>query len=77
MTDEETERYYRLVGRPNDYHEVRPGTVAYYDGCVYVDLSKIECTIALPMHPSNIYTIRELKENAADILHDVPADPGQ
>jgi len=70
MTDEETERYYRLVGRPNDYHEVRPGTVAYYDGCVYVDLSTIECTIALPMHPSNIYTIRELKENAADILHE-------
>ena len=70
MTDEKIRAYYANVGRPGDYHEVRPADVAYYDGCVYVDLDTVECTIAMPMHPSNTYTIRELKENAADILHD-------
>ncbi len=70
MTDDKIRAYYANVGRPGDYHEVRPADVAYYDGCVYIDLSTIECTIAMPMHPSNTYTIRELKENAADILHD-------
>lgn len=70
MTDDKIRAYYLNVGRPEDYHEVRPADVAYYDGCVYIDLSTIECTIAMPMHPSNTYTIRELKENAADILHE-------
>ena len=70
MTDDKIRAYYANVGRPGDYHEVRPADVAYYDGCVYVDLDTVECTIAMPMHPSNTYTIRELKENAADILHD-------
>ncbi len=70
-TDEETRRYYTLHGRPNDYREIKPADVAYYDGCVYVDLSTVECMIAMPMHPSTTYTIRELQENAADILHEV------
>ena len=70
MTDEETKRYYANVGRPQDYREVRPADVAWYEGCVYIDLSTVECTIALPMHPSNTYTIHELQENAADILHE-------
>ena len=69
VTDEETKRYFTVHGRPEDYKEMKPAAVTYYDGCVYVDLSKIECTIAMPMHPSNIYTIHELQENAADILH--------
>ena len=69
VTDEETKRYLTIHGRPQDYKELKPAPVTYYDGCVYVDLSKIECTIAMPMHPSNIYTIHELQENAADILH--------
>ena len=70
MTDEEIRRYYAKVGRPQDYHEIRPAEAAYYDGCVYVDLSSVECSIALPMHPSNTYTIHELQANAADILHE-------
>ncbi len=70
-TDEETKRYYTLHGRLNDYKEIKPADVAYYDGCVYVDLSAVECMIAMPMHPSNTYTIRQLQENAADILHEV------
>ena len=69
VTDEETKRYFTMHGRPQDYKEMKPAAVTYYDGCVYVDLSKIECTIAMPMHPSNIYTIHELQQNAADILH--------
>ncbi len=70
MTDDETKSYFVNHMRPDDYRELKPETAAYYDGCVYVDLSKIECTIAMPMHPSNTYTIRELIENAADILHE-------
>ena len=69
VTDEKVRDYLALHGRPEAYAELRPGSNTYYDGCVRVDLSEIECSIALPMHPSNVYTIRELRENAADILH--------
>ncbi len=68
VTDEKTEEYFAIHGRPDAYREMKPADVAYYDGCVYVDLSTVECTIALPMHPSYAYTIRELKENPQDIL---------
>ena len=69
VTDETTKKYFTIHGRPEAYKEIKPADVAYYDGCVYIDLSTVECTIAMPMHPSNTYTIRELQENAADILH--------
>ena len=69
VTDEKTRGYFTVHGRPEDYKEIKPADVAYYDGCVYIDLSTIESTIAMPMHPSNTYTIHELQENAADILH--------
>ncbi len=69
VTDEKTEEYFALHGRPDAYKKMQPADVAYYDGCVYVDLSSIECSIALPMHPSYVYTIRELKANAKDILY--------
>ena len=69
VTDEKTRGYFTTHGRPEAYKELKPADVAYYDGCVYVDLSTVECTIAMPMHPSNTYTIHELQENAADILH--------
>ena len=68
-TDREVHTYYVRHGRPDEYKEMKPADITYYDGCVYIDLSTIECTIAMPMHPSNIYTIHELQENAADILH--------
>ncbi len=68
-TDTKTSEYLTIHGRPQDYSEINPSDVAYYDGCVYVDLSKVECTIAMPMHPSYTYTIRELKENTKDILN--------
>ncbi len=68
-TDEATEAYLTLHGRPEAYRKLEPAEVAYYQGCVYIDLAKIEPTIALPMHPSNVVTIRELLENPKDILH--------
>lgn len=71
MTDEETSRYYQVHGRPQDYRELRPADVAYYEGCIYVDLSALECTVAMPMHPSYTFTIHELQANAADILYQV------
>ncbi len=70
-TDEETQRYYAIHGRPDDYRKLAPKDVAYYDGCIEVDLSTVEASIAMPMHPSNVYTIHELQENAEDILHQV------
>ena len=68
-TDQNTKDYLTIHGRPEAFRALKPADVAYYDGCVYVDLSTVECTIALPMHPSYTYTIAELKANAADILH--------
>ena len=70
VTDEATKDYLTIHGRPEAYKELKPADVAYYDGCVYVDLAKVECTIALPMHPSYTMPISELKANARDILHD-------
>ncbi len=69
-TDEKTEEYFAIHDRPEAYKEMKPAETAYYDGCVYIDLSTIENTIAMPMHPSYTYTIHELQENAADILHE-------
>ena len=69
-TDAATEEYLAIHGRPQDYRRLTPADVAYYDGCVYIDLSTVESTIALPMHPSNAITIRELLENPKDILHE-------
>ena len=69
VTDEKTQGYFVTHCRPEAYRKLDPAEVAYYDGCVAVDLSTVECTIAMPMHPSNTYTIHELQENAEDILH--------
>lgn len=74
VTDDKTKEYYIKHGRPNDYKELTPADIAYYDGCVYVDLSTVECTIAMPMNPSNTFTIHELQANAADILHAVETE---
>ena len=71
VTDEETRRYFQIHGRPQDARELTPAGVAYYDGCILIDLSTVECMIAMPMHPSNTVSIHELQENAADLLHQV------
>ncbi len=69
-TDESVREYLALHGRENDYQPLSPAPVAYYDGCVSIDLSEIESMIALPMHPSLSMPIRTLLKNPKDILHE-------
>ena len=71
VTDEKIKEFYDIHGRSADFAELNPADVAYYDGVVYVDLSKIKPMIAMPFHPSNTYTIDELNANLMDILDDV------
>ena len=68
QTDDEIKDFYDIHKRPEDYRELKPEGVAYYDGVVEVDLSKVKPMIALPFHPSNAYTIEELNANLDDIL---------
>ena len=70
-TDEKIKEFYDIHGRVDDYKELNPEAVAYYDGLVYVNLSEIKPMIAMPFHPSNVYTIDEVNANLADVLHDV------
>ena len=70
-TDEVIREYYDVHGRSEEYQELKPGAVAYYDGVVYVELDKIKPMIAMPFHPSNTYTIEEVNANLEDILEDV------
>lgn len=72
-TDEKTREYYAVHGREQDYKELRPSDPAYYDCGITVNLSAIEPMIALPFHPSNAYTIRELLEHPREILSEVEA----
>ena len=67
-TDNTIKEFYDIHGRVNEYKELNPGTVAYYDGMIYVDLAKIKPMIAMPFHPSNVYSIEELNANLNDIL---------
>ena len=71
QTDEKIQEFYKIHGRSEDYKELKPGETAYYDGCVEIDFSEIKPMIAMPFHPSNTYTIDELKANLEDILADV------
>ena len=70
-TDDKIKEFYDIHGRSEDYKELNPAPVTYYDGCVEVDLSAIRPMIAMPFHPSNVYTIEELNANLMDILDDV------
>ena len=70
-TDDKIEEFYAIHGRREDYKELNPGPVAYYDGMLVVELDKIRPMIAMPFHPSNTYTIDELNANLMDILDDV------
>ena len=70
QTDGDTKAWLTEHGRGSDYQELKPGEVAYYDGCVEIDLSAVKPMIALPFHPSNAYTIDELQENLTDILRE-------
>ena len=69
-TDDRIKEFYDIHGRSEDYKELNPGEVAYYDGMIKIDLSTIRPMIAMPFHPSNTYTIEELNANLSDILHE-------
>ena len=70
-TDEKIKEFYDIHGRVEEYQELNPGAITYYDGMVYVNLSEIKPMIAMPFHPSNVYTIDEVNANLKDVLHDV------
>ena len=70
-TDEDTKKFLTVHGRAEDYKELKPADITYYDGVVHVDLSTIKPMIALPFHPSNVYEIDFLNENLKDLLHEV------
>jgi aconitate hydratase len=69
-TDDKIKDFYEIHGRVGDYKELKPQNVAYYDGCIEINLSEIKPMIAMPFHPSNTYTIEELNANLMDILDD-------
>ena len=70
-TDSEIKDWYEIHGRAEDYKELNPADVAYYDSLIEIDLSKVKPMIALPCHPSNAYTIEEFNANMGDILNEV------
>ena len=70
-TDDKIEEFYAIHGRSEEYKELNPGQITYYDGCVEVNLDEIKPMIAMPFHPSNTYTIDDLNANLMDILDDV------
>ena len=73
-TDEVVAKHYAVHGRPDDYKELKPQGVAYYDSMIEIDLSAMESMIALPFHPSNAYTIKEFLANAKEILAKIEAE---
>lgn len=71
VTDEDTKAFLKAHGREQEYTKLQPDTIAYYDGCVYVDLSTIKPMIALPFHPSNVYEIDYVNEHLEEVLKEV------
>lgn len=76
-TDEKTERFLALHKRPEDYRPLHPASLTYYDGLVYVDLSAVKPMIALPFHPSHVFTIDEVNEGGADLLRQVEQEAAE
>lgn len=70
-TDDTVKNFLTVHGRPQDFKELNPADVAYYDGAVVVDLDKVESMIAMPFHPSNVYTIKEINEGGKDLLRTI------
>ena len=73
QTDDKVKAYYETIGRPEEYKELLPGEGAYYDSVVKIDLSKVECMIALPFHPSIAYTVHDLQARPQEIFAEVEA----
>ena len=77
VTDEVIKKHYETHGRPEEYRELTPADVAYYDAMIDIDLSEMESMIALPFHPSNVYTIHDFLANAKEILASVEAEASE
>ncbi|MBR6782221.1 MAG: hydratase [Clostridia bacterium] len=77
VTDEVVKKHYETHGRPEEYRELAPADVAYYDAMIDIDLSEMESMIALPFHPSNVYTIHDFLANAKEILASVEAEAAE
>ena len=77
VTDEVVKKHYETHGRPEEYRELSPADVAYYDAMIDIDLSEMESMIALPFHPSNVYTIHDFLANAKEILASVEAEAAE
>ena len=77
VTDEVIKKHYETHGRPEEYRELAPADVAYYDAMIDIDLSEMESMIALPFHPSNVYTIHDFLANAKEILASVEAEAAE
>ena len=73
-TDDKVKDYFERHGRVEAYQELNPKAIAYYDGLIHVNLNEIESSIALPFHPSNVYTIKEFKANAVEIIKSIEAE---
>ncbi len=71
QTDEKTREFYQIHGREEAYREMKPGRIAWYDGCIEIDLGSIRPMIAMPFHPSNVYAIEDVQKNLSDILSEV------
>ena len=67
-TDQETQRYYQIHGREEDYRQLSVAEGACYDGAIELDLSEISSMVALPMHPSYAVRISDLKEHPYELL---------
>ena len=74
VTDDEVKHHYEIHKRPEDFRELQPGKVAYYDAMIRIDLSTQESMIALPFHPSNAVTIHELQADPVGILKRIEED---
>ena len=77
VTDEITRRHFETHGRPEDYRQLSPADIAYYDAMIDIDLSEMESMIALPFHPSNVYTIHDFLAGAKEILASVEAEASE
>ena len=71
ITDDNVKAWYDVHGRSENFKYQSPADVAYYDGCIYIDLAEIKPMIAMPMHPSNVFTIDDLNANLDDILNEI------
>ena len=76
-TDEAVREYLALHGRETDYAPLAPAEGALYDRVIRVDLSKVVPMIALPFHPSNVYTVEAVCKNPGDILRKVETEASE